>query len=401
MTKFVKINIKKMHYNFDEIINRTGTNSLKYDGKEKYFGKNEILPMWVADMDFRTPDFIVEAIKKRASHEIYGYSLKSESFYTSVINWMQRRHKWSVKQEWISFTPGVVSALNFGVLAFSNPGDNIIIQTPVYFPFFTAIKDHGRLITVNQLKLADNKYVIDFDDFESRINEKTKVFILCNPHNPVGRVWNKEELLKLGNICIKNNITIIADEIHSDLIMSGYKHIPLATVSDEIANITITCMAPSKTFNTAGLASSIAITTNPELKKKFEALPNSFHISSGNLFGITALEAAYSNGDEWLNQLIEYLEENITTVEDYIHQNIPEIKVIKPEGTYMIWLDCRMLEQKAGSLKDFFINKAKVGFNNGTDFGSGGDGFMRMNIGCPRSIIIESLEKINSAVRQL
>lgn len=390
-----------MQYNFDEVIKRDGTNSLKYDGKDRYFGTQDVLPLWVADMDFRTPDFIMKAIRKRAEHEILGYSIKPQSIFDSVINWMQRRHQWNIKQEWIGFTPGVVAALNIGVLAFTNPGDKVIIQTPVYFPFFTVIKDHNREIAVNELKWENDEYTMDMKHLESIIDSKTKVFILCNPHNPVGRVWRREELLALGNLCVKNKIIIIADEIHSDLIMPGNTHIPMASLSDEIAAITITTMAPSKTFNVAGLASSVSIISNPQLKQKFEKLPNSFHIGSGNIFGTIAMEAAYTHGDEWLSQMITYLNDNINFVEKYSTENFKDIKVIRPEGTYMIWLDCKKLGEKVGDLKSFFINKAKVGFNYGADFGLGGNGYMRINVGCSREIIKAALFSIKDAINTL
>lgn len=389
-----------MAYNFDEIIERNGTNCLKYDGKAKYFGSNDLLPLWVADMDFRTPDFIINALKKRLDHEILGYSLKPDSFFNSLVNWVDRRFNWQIKKEWISFTPGVVSALNFSVLSFTKPGDKVIIQTPVYFPFFTAITDHGRQIAVNELIYKDGNYSMDYDGLRSLIDEKTKLLILCNPHNPVGRVWRKDELQTIADICLEKNITILSDEIHSDLILPGHKHFPLASLSDEIAAITVTLMAPSKTFNMAGLASSAAITSNPDLKRQFEKIPNSMHISSGNLFGITAFEAAYTHGDIWLHELVLYLDKNLTFIEQFINANIPSMKVVRAEGTYLAWLDCTNLGMNDKDLRDFFIHKAKVGLNSGTDFGSGGEGFMRINFGCPKSVLEKGLTRIEAAIKQ-
>lgn len=390
-----------MAYNFDEVIERNGTNCLKYDGKARYFGNQDLLPLWVADMDFRTPDFIINAIKKRLDHEILGYSLKPDSFFNSLVNWVDRRFDWQIKKEWISFTPGVVSALNFSVLSFTKPGDKVIIQTPVYFPFFTAITDHGRQIAVNELLYKDGVYSMDYDGLRSLIDEKTKLLILCNPHNPVGRVWRKDELKTIADICVEKNITIISDEIHSDLIFPGHKHTPLASLSDEIASITVTLMAPSKTFNMAGLASSAAITSNPSLKQRFEKIPNSMHISSGNLFGITAFEAAYTHGDIWLQELLHYLDKNLTFMGQFINNNIPLIKVIRTEGTYLAWLDCKGLGMDDKDLRDFFISKANVGLNSGTDFGSGGEGFMRINFGCPKSVLTEGLKRIELAMKQI
>ncbi len=389
-----------MAYNFDEIIERNGTNCLKYDGKAKYFGSNDLLPLWVADMDFRTPDFIINALKRRLDHEILGYSLKPDSFFNSLVNWVDRRFNWQIKKEWISFTPGVVSALNFSVLSFTKPGDKVIIQTPVYFPFFTAITDHGRQIAVNELIYKDGNYSMDYDGLRSLIDEKTKLLILCNPHNPVGRVWRKDELQTIADICLEKNITILSDEIHSDLILPGHKHFPLASLSDKIAAITVTLMAPSKTFNMAGLASSAAITSNPDLKRQFEKIPNSMHISSGNLFGITAFEAAYTHGDIWLHELVLYLDKNLTFIEQFINANIPSMKVVRAEGTYLAWLDCTNLGMNDKDLRDFFIHKAKVGLNSGTDFGSGGEGFMRINFGCPKSVLEKGLTRIEAAIKQ-
>ena len=390
-----------MHYNFDEIIERNGTSSLKYDGKKRYFGTDDVLPMWVADMDFRSPDFIVNALEKRLSHGILGYNIKPEGFYTSVINWLKRRFDWEVQQDWISFTPGVVSALNFGVLSLTEPGQKVIIQTPVYAPFFKVVKNHNRQLIVNELKLQHGRYVMDLNHLESQIDEDTKAIILCSPANPAGRVWTKEELLALGNICLKNNLIIISDEIHSDLILKGHKHIPLASLSKELADITVTCMAPSKTFNIAGLASSVIITSNPELKQRFDMLPNSLDLNNGNLFGIEALQAAYTHGDEWLKQMLAYLDGNMDFLENYINQHLPKIKIVRPEGTYLVWLDCREMGMKPMELRRFFIEEAKVGLNSGTDFGQGGEGFMRMNVGCPREIIVEGLRRIQGAMEKL
>lgn len=390
-----------MNYNFDEIIQREGTNSLKFDGRVRYFGTNDLLPLWVADMDFRTPDFIVNAIKKRADHEIYGYSIKSEGFDNSVVQWMSRRFNWTIQPEWIFFTPGVVSALNFAVLAFTDPGDKVIVQPPVYFPFYTAVKEHQREPVYNQLKYLDGEYVMDLDHLESLIDEKTKLLILCNPHNPVGRVWKQEELESLGTICLKHNLIILSDEIHSDLILKGNKHIPLASISKELADITVTSMAPSKTFNVAGLASSIAIISNTGLQVKFKHLPNSLHLSSGNLFGVTAFEAAYANGENWLCQLLDYLDYNFNFLQSYVSEHIREIKVVRLEGTYLAWLDCANLKKRVNNLTDFFVKEAKVGFSKGSDFGPGGDDFMRINIGCQTSVIKEALLRVKNATDRI
>jgi cystathionine beta-lyase len=383
-----------MNYNFDEYIERRGTNSLKYDGKKRYFGTDDVLPLWVADMDFKTPDFIMNAILKRCEHEILAYSVKPEGFYQSAIAWLHKRFNWKVKDDDIYFTPGVVSALNFAVLGFTNPGDKVIIQTPVYFPFFTAVTDHGRELAINQLQYKNGKYTMDLNHFESLIDERTKLFILCSPHNPVGRVWTKEELKEVGKICIKHNIVIIADEIHSDLIYQPNVHVPLANISEELANITITTMAPSKTFNIAGLSSSMAIITNPELRRKFLHLPNSCHLGSGNIFGITAFEAAYKYGEPWLTQLLTYLWNNVEFTDKYLKQNLPTVKLVKPEGTFLLWLDFTETGLEDKEIRNRLVHKAKVGLNSGPDFGPGGQGFQRINIGCPLQTLKEGLNRI-------
>jgi cystathionine beta-lyase len=290
-----------------------------------------------------------------------------------------------------------VSALNFAVLACTDPGDKVIIQSPVYAPFYTAVKDHNRELAINPLKLVNGKYEMDLEHFESLIDSKTKLFILCNPHNPVGRVWTKDELAAIGTICLKHNIIILSDEIHSDLVFKPNKHVPLAKISEELANITITSMAPSKTFNIAGLSSSAAIITNPALRSKFLHLPNSCHLGSGNLFGLTAFEAAYTYGDIWLEQLLEYLWGNVLYLKDFLEKQIPQIKLIHPEGTYLLWLDMRELGLTDRQIREILINKAKVGFNYGPDFGPGGEGFQRINIGCPRIMLREAMEKVKNA----
>lgn len=388
-----------MQYNFDELIDRNGTNSLKHDGKIRYFGTNDILPLWVADMDFRSPDFIIKALDKRLAHGILGYNIRSEGFNTSVCAWMKRRFNWEVRPEWLSFTPGVVSALNFGILSFTEPGDKVIVQTPVYAPFFKVVKNHKRQLTINELVIKNGKYVMDLDNLRNSIDKSTKAIILCSPHNPVGRVWQKDELLALAEICLEHNLIVISDEIHSDLIFSGNKHIPFASLSKDLANITVTCMAASKTFNIAGLASSVIITPNPALKQRFDMLPNSLDLNNGNIFGMEALEAAYTHGDEWLGQMLRYLEGNIQCIDQYLKDKIPSIKLFCPEGTYLAWLDCRALGLKQNELRNFFIDKAKVGLNNGTDFGPGGEGFMRINIGSPRSVLLEAMERIEKALK--
>lgn len=387
-----------MDYNFDEIVERSNTASVKYDLRKLFFGTDDLLPMWVADMDFKTPAPITEAIMKRASHEIYGYSIRTESFFQAIIHWMRLQHSWEINKDWIVFSPGVVPALHFIVLALTSPGDKIIVQPPVYFPFFGAIKDNGRIMLENNLVTCNNKMTIDFDDLEQKIAEGAKMLILCSPHNPGGRVWTNEELINIGQLCLKNNVLILSDEIHSDLVFQQHHHTPMATLSEDLANITITANAPSKTFNTAGLSTSYLIIPNPEIRLKISKTIETLHVTMGNIFGTVALEAAYTHCKPWLILLLDYLAGNIEFTRNYIEQNIPQIKMIVPEATYLIWLDCRDLGYSDDELKSFLIEKAKVGLNPGIQFGTSGSGFMRINAGCPRAILHEALIRIHRAL---
>ena len=389
-----------MKYNFDEIINREKTASVKHDLKNEIFGNRHVIPMWVADMDFKTPDFIINAIKERLSHEVFGYSIRPDSYYEAIISWLNRRHNWKVEKEWISFSPGVVPAVNMAVMAYTKPGDQIIVQPPVYFPFFSAVKNNERTLVENPLKLKDDRYFIDFKDLEAKLKE-AKMLLLSNPHNPGGSVWTKDELEKLGEMCVENNVLIMADEIHADLIFKEHQFTPLASISESIANYTVTFIAPSKTFNLAALATSSVITSNKDLKEKFNKVLDTIHIGNGNVFGTVASEAAYNKGDEWLNQLMDYLSENLDLLDDYLKEKIPQIKMIRPEGTYLVWLDCSELELKGKDLKDFMILDAGLGFNDGRMFGTGGEGFMRMNVACPKQTVLDALIKLEKAVKNL
>ena len=386
-----------MKYNFDEIIPREGTNCLKYDARERFFGNSEVLPLWVADMDFKTPGFIVDAIKKRAEHEIYGYTFRGDSYYQSIIGWMKRRHNWDIQREWISFSPGVVAGLTFAIEAFTQPGDGVVVQPPVYFPFFDCVKGTKRKMIENPFKIENGRYTFDFDDLKSKIHKNTKLFLLCNPQNPGGMVWTKEELTELANICLENKIMIISDEIHSDLIFENHKHIPIASLSEEDAQNCMISMAPSKTFNIAGFSSSVVIIPNKTKFTQFERAIGVGHLGMGNIFGTIATEAAYTHGDEWLNQMLQYLWENYRVLEDFFKTNLPKVTVMKPEATYLIWLDFTKYGMKNDDLMKFTIENAKVGLNDGGRFGTGGDGWLRINIGCPRSILVEALERLGKA----
>ncbi|MBN2763479.1 MAG: PatB family C-S lyase [Bacteroidales bacterium] len=389
-----------MKYNFDELIQREETNCEKYDHRQKIFGRRDVIPMWVADMDFKTPDFILNAIKNRLRHEVLGYTFIPGSFYDAVMSWNMRRHGWQTKREWISFSPGVVPALNMLVMALTEAGDKIIVQPPVYFPFFSAVRNHGRIMVSNPLACEGGRYVMNFSQLVSSIDNRVKMIILCNPHNPTGNVWEKEILLRLADLCLKNNIIILSDEIHCDLVYPGYKHIPMASLSDETAGLTVTCMAPSKTFNMAGMSTSYLIIPNPEIKKKYDDLLNHIHVGAGNIFGFSALEAAYNEGEEWPAQLMEYVEGNLKFMTDFFRSEIPRIKVIKPDATYMVWLDCRELGLNSNDLRDFMISKAGLGLSDGPLFGPEGEGFQRINIACPRSLLEKALYQLRDAVHQ-
>jgi len=388
-------------YNFDEIIDRSGTGAIKYDLRREVFGTDDVIPMWVADMDFRTPGFILEAIRQRTDHEILGYTKRSEGFFQSIIDWFKGRQNWDIDRSWIVFCPGIVPALSLAIRAFTSPGDKVIIQPPVYHPFSTVITGNQRVIVNNPLKLIDGRYYMDLRNLEKQLDEKVKLMLISNPHNPVGRIWTTDELSELASICLEHNITIISDEIHSDIIMHGKKYVPLAAISPACSEITATCIAPSKTFNIAGLSTSAVVISSKDRRDLFSREIETGHLWLGNIFGNIALEAAYKNGDEWVDQLNRYIFENFEFLDSYLKQYIPEIKLILPDATYLAWLDMRQLNLDDGELREFMIHKAGIGCNSGISFGVGGEGFMRMNIGCPRKVLEKALDQLNKAVNNL
>ncbi len=390
-----------MGWNFDDVPQREGTNSIKYDLRKETFGAPDVIPMWVADMDFRTPDFVITALRHRLRHEILGYSFRSQSYFSSIINWLEKRHGWQVEKDWICFSPGIVPALNFCTLAFTNPGDCIILQPPVYHPFYPAIESHGRKIIHNRLTENEGNWEMDFESLKSCAVRKPEMIMISNPHNPVGRAWTRKELTRLVEICLEKRILILSDEIHCDLVMPGYKHIPVASISPEASDITITCVAPSKTFNLAGLSTSSVIISNPQLRKKFQIVTENLHIGGGNIFGTIASEAAYSNGSEWLDELLLYLNSNARYITEYCRKYIPYIDPAPLEATYLLWLDCRKMGMTGKELHEFFVLNAGVGMNEGSTFGPGGEGFMRMNIACSRKTLVKAMEKIEAAVNSI
>jgi len=388
-----------MKNEFDEIIDRTGTLSVKYDGRIWQFKTDDVLPLWVADMDFRCPGAVTDAILKRAAHGIYGYAYRPDSYYEAIADWLAVHYSWNVKASWMSFTPGVVTALCLAVQAFTDPGDRIIVQPPVYFPFFSAIRTNRRTIAYNPLKLEGGRYSIDFEDLEKKAAAGARMLMLSNPHNPVGRSWTREELETMSSLCRKYGLLILSDEIHCDLTLPGYVHVPMASLSDETALNTVTCIAASKTFNLAGLATSTIIIPDPVLKKRFDEVSDQVHIAGGNLFGTIATEAAYRNGNAWLKSLLNYLNGNLQFIEAYLDGHIPQVRMIRPEATYLVWLDCRKLGLDKAGLEEFMIRKAKIGLNNGADFGPGGEGFMRLNMACPRQVLEEALHRLGDAIK--
>lgn len=388
-------------YDFDQLIERRNTDCVKWDNLEKIYGSKDLLPLWVADMDFPVAPAISEAIRKRAEHGVYGYNFISDRYFEAVINWMERRHNWTIDKDWIIFSPGVVPALSYGVRAFTQPGDNVIIQSPVYHPFYKAIELNGRQIRTNPLVERDGRFYMDYEDLERKIDSRTKLLILCSPHNPVGRVWTEEELKRLGEICLKHNIIVISDEIHFDIVFKGYKHTVFANISKELRDISIICTAPSKTFNIAGLHTSNIIIANEKLREKYKREVSKDSISTPNIFGAEALIAAYNEGEDWLDSLIEYLEGNRDYFIDYVSKNIPQLRVIKSEGTYLLWVDCSGLGMDSEGLRDFFTNRCKLALNHGSMFGVEGELFQRFNIGCPRSILEEALTRIEKEIKNL
>ncbi|WP_164668276.1 MalY/PatB family protein [Virgibacillus doumboii] len=383
---------------FEKVHNRKNTRSVKWDMLKPVFQTDDVLPMWVADMDFQAPQAVNDALKARAEHGIYGYTIIDDDVKNAIINWVGKRHDWSIKQEWLSFSPGVVASLQIAIQAFTEPNDKVLIQTPVYTPFYSVIEKHDRNIVKNPLVQKDNYYHIDFDDFEAKLKQGVKAFILCSPHNPVGRVWTKDELEKMAELCLKHDVLILSDEIHGDLVYPGQKHIPLASISDKIAEQTVTFMSPSKTFNLAGLQASYIITPNKEKRDALnEHLGRQGHHML-NTMGNTALEAAYTKGEEWLEALRNVLKENQEYVTTMLEEKTDVLKVTRSEGTYLLWIDCSAMNMDNKALKKFMIENAKVGLNAGVDYGEEGETFMRINIACPRETLEEGVGRIIKAV---
>ena len=391
-----------MNYNFDEIINRKGTDSVKWDAVEGRWGRNDLIPMWVADMDFRTAPFVIDALKKRLEHEVLGYTFACKEWAESIINWLKERHGWTISEDMLTFTPGIVRGLAFAIHCFTEKGDKVMVMPPVYHPFRLTPEGNNREVVFNPLKLRDDGYYdMDFDNLEKVCDDKCRIFILCNPHNPAGICWSKETLQKLADFCYEHHLLVISDEIHCDMAIFGHKHIPFATVSDKARENSITFQAPTKTFNIAGIISSYAIIPNSDIRKKFYGWINANELDEANIFAPIATIAAFTKGEEWRKSMLAYIEDNIRFVEDYCKENIPQIHPLRPQASFLVWLNCRELNLDHKDLLDLFIDKAHLALNDGEMFGQGGEGFMRMNIAAPRSILKQALEQLASAVNNL
>lgn len=387
-----------MQYDFDTPIDRTHTWSIKHDFKKENGKADDILPLWVADMDFRSPDSVVEALKKAVDHGIFGYSRADESYFDAVAAWYQKRHHLTLQPEWMTCTPGIVFALSIAVRAFTQEGDAVLIQPPVYHPFSRAILRNKRTLVENPLVLKDGHYEMDLEELEQKVlDEHVKLMILCNPHNPVGRVWTREELTALADICLRHHVYVISDEIHGDFVWQGHEQTPYASIPEEACLHSMMCTAPSKTFNLAGMATSNLFIPDPEMRRKFRSELLDVGQENMNRLGLFACRAAYEGGGEWLDQLIGYLAGNLALVRDFCKNRVPQIQLVEPEGTYLAWLDCRELGMTDDELMAFFSNEAKVWLDPGTHSGEQGSGFMRFNLGSSRSVIAQALDQIEAA----
>lgn len=403
-----------MQYDFDRLIDRQGTGSVKWEviqspedpGKrirtDAYFGENRILPMWVADMDFSCPSPVLAALEKRVRHGVFGYTQPDDAYLNAVAGWMKRRHGWAIKPEWIVITPGVVPALHMLVRTFVSPGKKVLLQRPVYYPFFSAVENNGAAIVDNPLVLKDGRYGMNFDDLEQKAADPdVQMAILCSPHNPVGRIWSPQELKRFGDICYRHQVMVVSDEIHGDLVFPGKIFTPYAAVNDSRMNNTVVCTAASKTFNLAGLQTSNIVIPDPVVREKFQKTLRADGISGINPFGMVACREAYNKAEGWLEALKTYLAGNLTAMQDLFQRKIPRIPIIEPDGTYLVWFDCRSLELNDDELRDLMLKKARVFLDEGYIFGREGSGFERINIACPRAVLMEALERIVSAIQSL
>jgi cysteine-S-conjugate beta-lyase len=387
-------------YNFDRPLDRRNTCSLKWDYCERILGEPDVIPMWVADMDFPAPPPVVEALKARASHPAYGYPIVPDSFWQSIISWLKARHGWEVSRDWLTRGPGVVPSLNFCVRALTQPGDRVAVQTPVYFPFFSAVEKNGRRLVRSPLRYQSGRWTIDFDDLARKLGDGVRLLILCSPHNPVGRVWTRQELAEVGRLCQERDVLVVSDEIHADVVFKPHFHVPFGSLSPGLAERTVTLWAPSKAFNLPGLNTSFVVAANRKLLELYQLESERAGFEMGNIFGLTALEAAYTHGAEWLDEALVYIAGNVDFMAEFVRKRLPLLDFIRPEGTYLGLLDCRRLGLDDKALGEFFLRRAKVYFNAGLKFGEEAAGFVRVNLACPRSRLAEALERIERALQR-
>lgn len=384
-----------MKYDFDKTIDRRATNSYKWDS-----APGGVLPMWVADMDFRTAPAIIDALQKRVAHGIFGYTRVPDAYYDAVTSWFSRRHGWDIDREWIIYTSGVVPAVSAVIKALTVPGDKVIVQTPVYNCFFSSIRNNGCEIVSNPLRRTADTYEMDFDALERcAADPRAKVMLLCNPHNPAGRVWTPDELTRLGNICLRNGVTVVSDEIHCELVYQGFKYTPFASLSDAFLHRSVTCVSPSKAFNIAGLQIANIVTFDADLRRRIDKAININEVCDVNPFGVAATIAAYNEGEEWLNQLVDYLHGNYEAMAEFCRRELPEFPITRLEGTYLVWMDCSSLGMSSDALEHALLDDARLWLNAGTMYGAEGEGYMRWNIACPRSVMLDGLNRFLNFVR--
>ena len=389
-------------YDFDQIIDRKGSGDIKHDALLPRWGRDDLLPLWVADMDFATPPFIVDALRKRLEHPIFGYTTTPNELWQSIIDWQQHQHQWTVQREWLTFIPGIVKGIGFVINVFTRPGEKVIIQPPVYHPFRLTPLANGRKVVFNPLKRnAEGYYEMDFDNLEAVCDEQCKVFVLCNPHNPAGQTWAKETLQRLADFCYERNILVISDEIHADMALFGNRHTPFATVSERAADLSITFGAPSKTFNIAGIVSSFAVVPNAQLRTKFFRWLSANELDEPTIFAPIATIAAFTQGDEWRKQMLKYIEGNVLFVEEFCKKHIPGVKPLRPQASFLVWLDFTELNLNHAQLLDLCVDKAHLAMNDGEMFGPGGESHMRLNVGTPRAILQQALEQLALAVKSM
>ena len=389
-------------YDFDKIVDRTGSGDLKHEVLAERYGRADLLPLWVADMDFETPEFITDALRRRLEHSLFGYTVEPKDYWPTVQKWIKDHHGWDVKREWLSYIPGIVKGIGMVINVFTKPDEKVIIHPPVYHPFRLTPEGNGREVVYNPLKEnSDGSYSMDFDNLEEVANDKCKVLILSNPHNPAGIVWDKDTLARLAKFCYDHNILVISDEIHCDMALWGNTHVPFATASDKAAQCSITFGAPSKTFNIAGIVSSYSIIPNDEIRNRFYTWLAANELNEAPMFSPIATIAAFKNGEQWRKAMLHYVEQNIIFMEEYCKTHLPKIKPLRPEASFLVWLDCRALGLNHEQLIDLFVNKAHLALNDGEMFGKGGAGFMRVNVGTPRAILTKALEQLTKAVAEI